>query len=174
MKRIIIFVAAILVASGCSSGVNYGPGAEQKLYECKQDIEGGDLALKGKSWDFALKEYKSGIAKCEEITTSEGYKDTPSAKEAVDWIAKGKEGQQKAQKIMDDEAAKRKQAEAKELAEFKKTRAGKLCEKHPTWEKEDCIKVAGNKLWIGMTIEMLLAIRGAPDNKNVFELWQWK
>lgn len=99
MKRIIIFVAAILVASGCSSGVNYGPGAEQKLYECKQDIEGGDLALKGKSWDFALKEYKSGIAKCEEITTSEGYKDTPSAKEAVDWIAKEKKGSKKPRKL---------------------------------------------------------------------------
>ena len=38
------------------------------------------------------------------------------------------------------------------------------CKKHPTWRPRDCERVAKKEMWVGMTGEMLLESRGAPDH----------
>lgn len=53
-----------------------------------------------------------------------------------------------------------------ELAKWKLTPAGKLCEKHPTWKKEDCDRLIDDRIWIGMTYEMLVYSNGKPDSAN--------
>jgi hypothetical protein len=50
--------------------------------------------------------------------------------------------------------------------------------KHPTWTKEDCLKLSKNKIWIGMTLDMLKYLRGKPNNANPSDYgkgvkWQW-
>ncbi|MEA2701994.1 MAG: hypothetical protein QOE22_703 [Candidatus Parcubacteria bacterium] len=44
--------------------------------------------------------------------------------------------------------------------------AGKLCSKHPDWQPEECVKVAGKKIWIGMDYDMLVYQYGKPDSIN--------
>ena len=47
-----------------------------------------------------------------------------------------------------------------------KTKAGKIQKKHPEWSKADCLKIANNEYWIGMSIEMLHYERGLPNSVN--------
>lgn len=54
----------------------------------------------------------------------------------------------------------------KEEAAFLKTKAGKIYKKHPDWSKDDCEKVAKNRVWIGMKYEMLIYERGKPNTIN--------
>ncbi len=58
------------------------------------------------------------------------------------------------------------------------SKAGKIQKNHPEWSKEDCIMVAANVIWIGMTIDMLKTERGMPDSTNPSNYgngvrWQW-
>jgi type IV secretory pathway VirB10-like protein len=81
--------------------------------------------------------------------------------------------------------AKAKAAEAKAEAEAKaqeaaysRSRAGRLCAKHPDWTRDDCESVAHNKIWVGMSLEMLETNRGRPDHANPSNYgngtsWQW-
>jgi hypothetical protein len=87
---------------------------------------------------------------------------------------------QKAQADASTKAAEAKaEAEAKaQEAAYSKTRAGRLCAKHPDWTRDDCERVANNRIWIGMTLEMLKANRGLPDHANPSNYgngtsWQW-
>ena len=50
---------------------------------------------------------------------------------------------------------------------WKASDAGKICNDHPAWGKCDCDKLASGKIWIGMTLDMLVYKRGNPDDKNV-------
>ena len=82
-------------------------------------------------------------------------------------------------------AVRAKAAEAKAEAEaraqaaaYSKSRAGRLCAKHPDWTRDDCDLVARNRIWIGMSLEMLEANRGRPDHANPSNYgngtsWQW-
>lgn len=54
-----------------------------------------------------------------------------------------------------------------ENAKWNKSKAGRIHQKHPEWSKEDCIALANGKIWIGMTYEMLVYLRGKPDDVNV-------
>jgi len=71
--------------------------------------------------------------------------------------------------------------EAKELAEQKaweQSKAGQICIKHPKWTKEDCTNLADNKIWIGMSYDMLVYKRGKPNSANPSNYglgteWQW-
>ena len=65
-------------------------------------------------------------------------------------------------------ASARKQAEdAKaEEAAWQASPAGKLCAKHTDWQKEECDKVAANRVWIGISYDMLVYLRGSPDRIN--------
>lgn len=54
----------------------------------------------------------------------------------------------------------------KEESDFLKTKAGKIYIKHPEWSKDDCIKLANGKIWIGMHYDMLVYLRGKPNSIN--------
>jgi hypothetical protein len=68
-------------------------------------------------------------------------------------------------KVLRDEAveAKRKAAED---AKFFRTKAGRICKKHPQWSRQDCTNIAEHRVWIGMTLDMLIADRGKPNSVN--------
>ena len=59
------------------------------------------------------------------------------------------------------------QKQALELATWQKTPAGVLCTKHPNWSNDDCNSLTKKQIWIGMTVDMILYLRGNPDHKNV-------
>lgn len=70
---------------------------------------------------------------------------------------------------------------AKELAEqraWDQSKAGQICKKHPKWSKDDCISLANDEFWIGMSYEMLIFKRGKPNSTNPSNYgsgtqWQW-
>lgn len=69
------------------------------------------------------------------------------------------------QKKIEKEA--KKEAEKKELAmKNKYGKAWTLCEKHPGWSLDDCVKLLKGRVWIGMKYEMLVYIRGKPNSVN--------
>jgi hypothetical protein len=66
----------------------------------------------------------------------------------------------------------------KKNKEWDKSKAGKIQKEHPDWSRQDCEKIADNRYWIGMTIEMLKCRRGKPDSANPSNngdgvQWQW-
>jgi len=61
---------------------------------------------------------------------------------------------------------KQKDDQAKADPAWQKTKGGKICTNHPEWPKEDCDRLADNKIWIGMTYDMLVATQGKPDSAN--------
>lgn len=82
------------------------------------------------------------------------------------------EAEAKRQAELAAQAKAKAEVEAKAKAEqaaYERTKAGQLCVKHPDWSKQECQDVADNKYWIGMTWEMLEAVRGragASVNKS--------
>jgi hypothetical protein len=80
-------------------------------------------------------------------------------------------------KAQQDAAAADAKAKADEAA-YENGPAGKLCKKHTDWTRDDCEGVAKRQYWIGMTIDMLKATRGTPNNANPSNYggdtqWQW-
>jgi hypothetical protein len=76
-----------------------------------------------------------------------------------------------AQQLIDETA--RKEAEEKALLEkqkeenaWKSSKAGKICTAHPEWGKEACEDLADNRVWVGMTYDMLVYERGNPNSIN--------
>lgn len=66
----------------------------------------------------------------------------------------------------------------KEIAKWEQSPEGKLCKKYPNWTKEECIAIANKKIWIGMSYEMLIELRGKPNSANPSDYgygreWQW-
>jgi hypothetical protein len=53
-----------------------------------------------------------------------------------------------------------------DLTEWKKTPAGLLCAKHPTWKKDECDQIVEKNIWIGMGVDMLEYYYGKPDSVN--------
>lgn len=53
-----------------------------------------------------------------------------------------------------------------ELAKWKLTPAGKLCEAHKSWRKEECESLIKNEVWVGMSYDMLVYKRGKADSVN--------
>ena len=70
---------------------------------------------------------------------------------------------------------------AEELAKqraWEQSKAGQICKVHPEWTKLECERIADNKIWIGMTIDMLKYERGLPNSANPSNYgfgitWQW-
>lgn len=78
------------------------------------------------------------------------------------------------QKVVAEQEAK----EAAEQKEWEQSKAGKLCIKYPEWTKSECQNIADNKYWIGMSLDMLKALRGTPSSANPSNYgagthWQW-
>jgi hypothetical protein len=66
----------------------------------------------------------------------------------------------------------------KERKVWENSKYGKLQKKHPEWSDEECINVIDNKIWIGMSLEMLKYQRGNPNRANPSNYgngvkWQW-
>jgi len=62
--------------------------------------------------------------------------------------------------------------------EWENSKAGKIQKKHPDWTNEECENVANQKVWIGMSLEMLKIERGNPNSANPSNYgngtqWQW-
>ena len=55
---------------------------------------------------------------------------------------------------------------AKAEAEWKKSEAGQICANHKSWARDDCKKLADNKVWVGMSYDMLVFQRGKPNSIN--------
>ncbi len=68
----------------------------------------------------------------------------------------------KAQQEQDAQIAKQKA----DQAAYDRSPAGRLCKKHTDWSQSDCESVAGNEIWIGMSLDMLKAERGLPNDVN--------
>ncbi len=65
-----------------------------------------------------------------------------------------------------------------EQKKWEKSKAAKIQKKHPEWTKEDCQRIADNKIWIGMSLDMLKYQRGTPNHANPSNYgegtnWQW-
>jgi hypothetical protein len=60
-------------------------------------------------------------------------------------------------------------AEMQEMQDllWSQTAAGKLCSEHPSWTKDDCNNLTHNKIWVGMSYDMITYLYGEPDSKNV-------
>jgi len=69
----------------------------------------------------------------------------------------------------------------KEKAEqeaYDKSKAGVLCKKHTDWAKEDCQRIADKRIWVGMSLDMVKALRGTPNSASPSNYggettWQW-
>jgi hypothetical protein len=87
----------------------------------------------------------------------------------------------KKQAVIEAREKAKKEKMEEELAEKKKweqSKAGQICKTHPEWTKIDCEKLADNKIWIGMTVDMLKSQRGLPNSSNPSNYgygtdWQW-
>ena len=69
-------------------------------------------------------------------------------------------------------------ADAIAKKKWENSKAGKIQKKHTNWSEEDCERVANNRIWIGMSIDMLKYERGTPNNANPSNYgngrqWQW-
>ncbi len=58
------------------------------------------------------------------------------------------------------------------------SKAGKIQKRHPDWTEEECENIAKNKIWIGMSLDMLKYERGNPNTANPSNYgngvnWQW-
>ena len=58
------------------------------------------------------------------------------------------------------------------------SKAGRIKKKHPEWSDEDCENLANRRIWIGMSIQMLVYLRGNPNSANPSNYgdginWQW-
>ena len=65
-----------------------------------------------------------------------------------------------------------------EIEVKRQEKTDELCTKYPEWKTTECRSVANKKIWIGMTYEMLIEVRGEPDHKNPSNYgygidWQW-
>ena len=61
---------------------------------------------------------------------------------------------------------------------WKESKAGKIQSKHPNWSVTDCQRLADKEIWIGMSLDMLKYLRGAPNSSNPSNYgngvkWQW-
>ncbi len=65
-----------------------------------------------------------------------------------------------------------------EQKKWEQSKAGKICKEHSDWTKEDCDRLADNRVWIGMSYDMLIYLRGKPNAANPSNYghgtrWQW-
>lgn len=62
--------------------------------------------------------------------------------------------------------------------EWQASKAGKICQRHPDWDRGSCEDLANNRVWIGMSYEMLIELRGKPNSATPSNYgsgteWQW-
>lgn len=68
--------------------------------------------------------------------------------------------------VLRQDSIKQAQKDSIENVAFLKTKAGKVYKKHPEWDKLTCQYISENRIWIGMSYEMLIYERGRPNRLN--------
>lgn len=73
----------------------------------------------------------------------------------------------KKQRAAEETVAKKEAAlREKEAAEYAASPAGRICAAHPSWGREECEMLADNQIWVGMSYDMLVYLRGKPNHIN--------
>jgi hypothetical protein len=54
----------------------------------------------------------------------------------------------------------------KEIDEWNKSSAGKLCAKHTDWKEDECKDLIKRLIWVGMKYDMLVYLYGKPNHIN--------
>ncbi|MDD4333264.1 MAG: hypothetical protein PHT51_04075 [Patescibacteria group bacterium] len=88
------------------------------------------------------------------------------------------ESEQKERDALQKAEEKKKQQELAEQKKWEQSKAGQICKNHPEWLKEECIRLSENKIWVGMSYDMLVYKRGKPNsatpsNYGSGNQWQW-
>lgn len=127
------------------------------------------IVISAKNGASAPTETKLSITR---VFTEEEKAERAKAKAAAE--AKRQADEAARQKAAAEAAAKTKADQAK----YENSKAGKLCKAHPEWTKDDCQNLADGKIWIGMSYDMVVAMRGKPNNANPSNYgsgttWQW-
>ena len=78
-------------------------------------------------------------------------------KEDVELAEKSRNARMKERKIKED---------AENKSNWESSKYGKLQKRYPSWTNEECIKVVNKEIWIGMTYQMLIYMRGKPNTIN--------
>jgi hypothetical protein len=104
------------------------------------------------------------------ISCSEAYDEEKNRKEYLEAVKADSANRIVRLKTDSIEKLKKEKLELQNLAEIKeyhKTPAGKIHKKHPTWSRRDCERLLNKEIWIGMSIKMVVYLRGLPDSKNI-------
>lgn len=64
------------------------------------------------------------------------------------------------------ELTEQEKAERRAQRQWEASEAGQICAQYSEWTKEECRRVADQKIWIGMQYEMLEYMFGQPDSTN--------
>lgn len=115
------------------------------------------------------------VSKCSDDKTDKlmsEYKMTDAERKSIDSIS----AVEAKNRILEEEQRVKDQAIADK--KFYKSKAGRIHKKHPDWSREDCERLADNRIWIGMDLAMLKYKRGLPDAANPSNYggatqWQW-
>ncbi|MDD2565796.1 MAG: hypothetical protein PHZ26_04470 [Candidatus Gracilibacteria bacterium] len=183
-----------------SYSINVG---KSKSYDLKFSVEGADsvlvngtelngsggiysknILLSLTSYDVDIKAINSRYETTDQVTILRDKTDEEiSAEQEAEKINKEKVAQEEKQRIekeaqIKNEEQERKEKELAEQRTYEKTKAGRICKANPTWTREDCDLLANNKIWIGMSYDMLVYTHGKPNSANpsnygVGTQWQW-
>lgn len=161
MRKILLFISVIFFIS-CNSKVEDSINKKSTLLfdKGKSNIKKSNYIINIDSFQLVFDEYKNTDSKkaFEFANRFHLYSSKLLKKrEKTDSVIN---------KIRKDSYEYIKSKEAKDHKIWLKTKAGKIYSKHPEWSKEDCESLSKNKVWIGMTYEMLLYSRGKPNRVN--------
>lgn len=135
----------------------------------------GSLFDEENTFQFSMK--NGDKSSTQNLTYTRAFTDEELAERAV-FLAEEEARKQVAleeQKVAIEEQKAREEAEQRA---WEASQAGQICTQHPEWEKYDCERLADNRIWIGMSIDMLKYRRGLPNAANPSNYgsgtqWQW-
>ena len=125
------------------------------------------------------KNYENALRVCNKYMDLSDKDLSPLCHKVKDEVSKKMQlAQKKAQEEQKIVAIKEAARQEAELKVSMGSKAWKLHKKHPSWSVEDCKNVANNRIWIGMTYDMIKAQRGLPNSANPSNYgngtqWQW-
>ncbi len=191
----IVLVFSLMVLAGIATNISESARKE----EAKQKLEAEQAIIKVAQKEKEHKEFKANknkiLQSVSEQIKSKSFKDAIgtcniymkfndkdlaplcTTVKAEFLKIEQKEQEERAKKEI-AEAIKAKAIEEDELKKSMGPRAWKIHKKHPEWSIEDCKNIANNRIWIGMTYDMLRTQRGLPNSANPSNYgngtrWQW-
>jgi len=163
------------------------PAQSKVLISAYKTTGDGDLVIPDNNGNFVFQVQLPGEGNNQITVTAKDGDETVSSSLTVIRILTDEEKAADAKAAAERAAADAREMVAKAKAEadakaqeaaYSKSRAGRLCGKHPDWTREDCELVANRRIWIGMTLGMLKENRGRPDHATPSNYgngisWQW-